>query len=73
MVLLARALVKTPGLLVLDEPCQGLDLAHRARFLQAVESLIATGVSTVIYVTHRRDEIPRGVRRVLRLRAGLVQ
>jgi molybdate transport system ATP-binding protein len=73
MVLLARALVKSPDLLVLDEPCQGLDLAHRVQFLKAVESLIAAGVSTVIYVTHRQDEIPRGVRRVLRLNAGLVQ
>ena len=73
MVLLARALVKTPDLLVLDEPCQGLDLTHRVHFLQAVESLIAAGVSTVIYVTHRQDEIPRGVRRVLRLKAGFVQ
>ena len=69
MVLLARALVKTPDLLVLDEPCQGLDLTHRVRFLQAVESLIAAGASTVLYVTHRQDEIPRGVRRVLRLKA----
>jgi molybdate transport system ATP-binding protein len=73
MVLLARALVKAPDLLVLDEPCQGLDLAHRVRFLRAVESLVVSGMSTVIYVTHRRDEIPRGVRRVLRLKAGLVQ
>jgi molybdate transport system ATP-binding protein len=73
MVLLARALVKTPDLLVLDEPCQGLDLTHRDHFLGAVESLIAAGVSTVIYVTHREDEIPRGVRRVLRLKAGCAQ
>ena len=73
MVLLARALVKSPDLLVLDEPCQGLDRTHRGHFLGAVESQIAVGVSTVIYVTHRQDEIPRGVRRVLRLKAGLVQ
>jgi molybdate transport system ATP-binding protein len=73
MVLLARALVKSPDLLVLDEPCQGLDLTHRGHFLRAVESLIAGGVSTVIYVTHRQDEIPRGVRRALRLKAGCAQ
>ena len=53
MALLARALVKAPDLLVLDEPCQGLDPAHRARFLRAVESLLRTKASTVIYVTHR--------------------
>jgi molybdate transport system ATP-binding protein len=72
MALLARALVKAPDLLVLDEPCQGLDPAHRARFLRAVESLLRTKASTVIYVTHRPDEIPRGIARVLRLREGRV-
>jgi molybdate transport system ATP-binding protein len=65
MTLLARALVKGPDLLVLDEPCQGLDAAHRARFIRTVEALLRH--TTVIYVTHRRDEIPAGINRVLRL------
>ncbi len=68
MVLLARALVKNPRLLILDEPCQGLDSAHRNLFVQAVDALIRAGSVTVIYVTHRPDEIPPSVRRVLRLR-----
>jgi molybdate transport system ATP-binding protein len=72
MALLARALVKTPDLLVLDEPCQGLDQAHRTIFLEAVEALMNADTVTVIYVTHRTDEIPRGIRRVLRLREGRV-
>lgn len=70
MVLLARALVKQPRLLVLDEPCQGLDTTHRSVFLTTVESLIRTGAVTVIYVTHRPDEIPPSVKNVLRLRNG---
>jgi len=65
MTLLARALVKGPDLLVLDEPCQGLDAAHRTRFIRTVEALL--GHTTVIYVTHRRDEIPAEINRVLRL------
>ncbi|HUI07241.1 MAG TPA: ATP-binding cassette domain-containing protein [Verrucomicrobiae bacterium] len=65
MTLLARALVKSPKLLVLDEPCQGLDAAHRARIIRTVEGLLRH--TTVIYVTHRRDEIPSGIHRVLRL------
>ncbi|MGO9243917.1 MAG: ATP-binding cassette domain-containing protein [Verrucomicrobiia bacterium] len=65
MTLLARAVVKAPNLLVLDEPCQGLDAAHRARFIRTVEALLRH--TTVIYVTHRRDEIPAGIDRVLRL------
>ena len=67
LALLARALVKRPRLLLLDEPCQGLDAVHRARFLQMLEDIIVTGETTVLLTTHRRDEIPSGVRSVLRL------
>jgi len=70
LVLLARALVKSPPLLVLDEPCQGLDPAHRAGFVRAVEKLLRRNLATVIYVTHRDDEIPPSIKQVLRLAAG---
>ena len=68
MVLLARALVKKPRLLILDEPCQGLDSAHRKLFIYAVDALIRTWTATVAYVTHPQDEIPLSIHRVLRLR-----
>ena len=68
MVLLARALVKNPRLLILDEPCHGLDSAHRNLFVQAVDGLIRAGTATVAYVTHQHDEIPTSINRVLRLR-----
>jgi molybdate transport system ATP-binding protein len=67
MVLLARALVKLPELLILDEPCQGLDSSHRDLFNRLVDGLLREGVTTAIYVTHRKEEIPRGIKRVLRL------
>lgn len=67
MILLARALVKNPRLLILDEPCQGLDRAHRELLLREVDALIRAGAVTAIYVTHRPEEIPRSIRRVLRL------
>jgi molybdate transport system ATP-binding protein len=67
MVLLARALVKAPALLILDEPCQGLDSDHRRSFVLMVDRLIRAGAVTAIYVTHRNDEIPRSIRKVLRL------
>ena len=70
IVLLARALVKTPRLLILDEPCQGLDGEHRDLFLSAIDGLIRTRAVTAIYVTHRPDEIPKSITRVLRLVAG---
>jgi molybdate transport system ATP-binding protein len=68
MVLLARALVKNPRLLILDEPCQGLDSAHRNLFVAAADALIRLGTVTAIYVTHRPDEIPPSITRVLQLR-----
>ena len=70
MVLLARALVKQPRLLILDEPCQGLDADHRDLFVQTVDALLRTGTATAIYVTHRPEEIPPSIRHILRLSAG---
>lgn len=67
MALLARALVKQPRLLALDEPCQGLDDAHRELLIRTVDDLLRSGEVTGIYVTHRAEEIPASVKRVLRL------
>jgi molybdate transport system ATP-binding protein len=67
LVLLARALVKNPRLLILDEPCQGLDAVHRDFFVREVDALLRSGSVTAIYVTHRPEEIPRSIKRVLRL------
>jgi len=70
-VLLARALVKNPPLLVLDEPCQGLDPAHTARFRDLVDELCADSERTLLYVSHYPDEIPRCVTRMLSLEQGV--
>lgn len=56
LVLIARAAIKVPPLVVLDEPTSGLDADNRARVLQLVESLCAQHTSTVLMVTHRADE-----------------
>jgi molybdate transport system ATP-binding protein len=58
MVLLARAMVKPPRLLVLDEPCQGLDAGNRRLILQAVDRIAATGFTTLLFVSHHADEVP---------------
>jgi molybdate transport system ATP-binding protein len=71
LVLLVRALVKEPELLILDEPFQGLDrpaAEHARRWLDA-----NLGVDqTLIFVTHHPEEIPASVTRFLRLDAGRV-
>jgi molybdate transport system ATP-binding protein len=70
MVLLARALVKKPRLLILDEPCQGLDSAHRELFVGTIDHLLRAGSVTCIYVTHREDEIPASIKRTFLLPNG---
>ncbi len=58
MVLLARSLVKMPRILILDEPCQGLDRINRGRILDAIDVIGAHSETHIIYVTHYPDEIP---------------
>ena len=56
MVLIARAAIKVPPLVVLDEPTAGLDDRNRERVLDLVASLCTQEKSTVLFVTHRDDE-----------------
>jgi molybdate transport system ATP-binding protein len=67
MVLLARAMVKPPRLLVLDEPCQGLDTGNRRLILQAVDRIAATGGTTLLFVSHHSEEIPAYITHLLSL------
>ncbi|KAG7374589.1 molybdenum ABC transporter ATP-binding protein [Nitzschia inconspicua] len=56
MALLAAAIAKRPPLLVLDEPCQGLDLMARQRLLQVVERICVATDMSLIYITHHLEE-----------------
>ncbi len=72
-VLIARALVLEPSLLVLDEPCAGLDPAARAEFLDDLGRLAERADGpTVLLVTHHLEEIRPWIREALVLRAGRV-
>lgn len=70
-VLLARALMGEPELLLLDEPAAGLDLANRERLLNHLAA-IAAEVRTppLVLVTHHLEEIPPGVTHGALMRAG---
>jgi iron complex transport system ATP-binding protein len=68
-VLLARALMAEPELLLLDEPAAGLDLGARERLVARLGALAADpGSPTTVLVTHHCEEIPRGF-----THAGLVR
>ncbi len=58
LVLIARVLVKSPLLLILDEPCQGLDPVNRKMILDLVDSVGHSGMSNLLFVSHHADEIP---------------
>jgi iron complex transport system ATP-binding protein len=61
-VLLARALIARPELLLLDEPAAGLDLGARERLLSRLDQLVADpSVPPLVQVTHHTEEIPRGM------------
>ncbi|AIF49489.1 ABC transporter ATP-binding protein [Dyella japonica] len=68
-VLIARALVHRPRALLLDEPCAGLDMASRRRFLENLRGLARHG-TTLLLVTHHVEEILPEIQQVVLLRDG---
>ncbi len=57
MILLARAMVKSPDLLILDDPCDGLDPVNREKILNVIQRIGAETPTDIIYVTHRESEV----------------
>jgi molybdate transport system ATP-binding protein len=58
LVLLARAMVKRPSILILDEPCVGLDDWHRDLVLGTLDVIAASTTTQLIYVSHTAGEHP---------------
>ncbi|HZV36210.1 MAG TPA: ABC transporter ATP-binding protein [Verrucomicrobiae bacterium] len=72
-VLIGRALMGDPQLLILDEPCAGLDPAAREHFLQFLQRLGSRkGAPTLVLVTHHVEEIMPVFSHVLILESGRV-
>ena len=67
-VLLARALVKSPQVLLLDEACSGLDVRARDGLLEHIENLARNGQTTLVMTTHRADELVPAIREVWEVR-----
>ncbi len=61
MVLLARSMVKSPEILILDEPCQGLDPWNRREILDIVDRIGSESETDLLYVTHHPEEVPGAV------------
>jgi molybdate transport system ATP-binding protein len=56
LLLLACAIAQRPPILVLDEPCQGLDVRKRRRLLQVLDRLCSSTDLSLIYITHHLEE-----------------
>jgi iron complex transport system ATP-binding protein len=72
-VLIARALMAHPSLLIFDEPTNGLDFIAREEFLETVERITSNlNAPSIIYVTHHVEEILPIFNKTLLLKAGQV-
>ncbi|MGH7660625.1 MAG: ABC transporter ATP-binding protein [Vulcanimicrobiaceae bacterium] len=69
--LLARALVATPRVLVLDEFAHGIDRHSRSLILTALGDCVEAGTALVV-ATHRREELPPAITHELHLKAGTI-
>lgn len=72
VILLLRALIKAPALLILDEPCQGMDADQIDYFKGLLDHICSSKHITMVYVSHQADEIPECVQKVLVLEKGKV-
>ncbi|MBC1585383.1 ABC transporter ATP-binding protein [Listeria seeligeri] len=71
VVLIARALMAQPKLLILDEPCNGLDLFAKERLLERIKQIAErTGSPTMLFVTHHTEEILPCFDNIILLRDG---
>ncbi|MBQ4379245.1 MAG: ATP-binding cassette domain-containing protein [Treponema sp.] len=71
-ILILRAAVKNPKILILDEPCHGLDENYRQKILDLIETVAETGTTTILHVTHDPSEALPCEKHILELHPGEV-
>jgi ABC-type molybdenum transport system ATPase subunit/photorepair protein PhrA len=72
LVLIARAMVKSPLLMILDEPCDGLDIANREKIMRVLDSIGGLSGTDLIYVPNNDDEMLDSITHILRIKGGKV-
>ncbi len=72
LILIARALVKNPKILLLDEPCHGLDIENKKMVLKLIDEIGKSKKTTLLLITHNLDEIVDSITHVLELENGKI-
>lgn len=70
-VLIARSLMNDPRLLILDEPCSGLDILSREQVLSLTNEIVRNGCN-IIYVTHHIEELVEEITHVMLMNDGKI-
>lgn len=68
LVLFARAMVKNPDLLILDEPFHGIDYRRKKMCLRMIDDYLRQRDKSIIFVTHYEEEIPKQIDKVFELK-----
>ncbi len=67
LILIARAMIKQPTLLILDEPCIGLDEINRQRIIALIEKICQETQTTVLYVNHHKEDTVASIKNRLHI------
>jgi molybdate transport system ATP-binding protein len=73
LVLIARAMVKSPLLLMLDEPCDGLDIANRKKIMAVLNLIGRHSGTNLLYIPNHEDEMLTCITHILKIEAGTVK